>query len=153
MSVGLAFIFHLLFGSPIPYRSPLNILVKIKTKQIRVLRQAEEIVLFSCITAILFCGGYNMPELFVNETFVNIQAVVLGIKTCIFCFVFVWLRATLPRLRYDQLVELCWLNLLPIVVAVIILVPSILIAFDMSPLQATCCLISLPARSKLIKKN
>ena len=43
------------------------------------------------------------------------------------------IRATLPRLRYDQLVELCWLNLLPIAVAFIILVPSILIAFDISP--------------------
>ena len=43
------------------------------------------------------------------------------------------IRATLPRLRYDQLVELCWLNLLPIAVAFIILVPSILIAFDIAP--------------------
>ena len=43
------------------------------------------------------------------------------------------IRVTLPRLRYDQLVELCWLNLLPIAVAFIILVPSILIAFDISP--------------------
>ena len=53
------------------------------------LAEYSSIVLFSCITAILFCGGYNMPELFVNETFVNLQAVVLGIKTCVFCFVFV----------------------------------------------------------------
>jgi NADH-ubiquinone oxidoreductase chain 1 len=97
------------------------------------LGEYSSIVLFSCITAILFLGGYNSPELFVNDTFFNFQSIVLGFKTCVFCFLFVWFRATLPRLRYDQLIELCWLNLLPIAVAFIILVPSILVAFDIAP--------------------
>jgi len=97
------------------------------------LAEYSSIVLFSCITAILFLGGYNMPEIFINNTFFNIQAIFLGIKTCLFCFMFVWFRATLPRLRYDQLIELCWLNLLPVAVAFIIFIPSILIAFDIAP--------------------
>jgi NADH-ubiquinone oxidoreductase chain 1 len=97
------------------------------------LGEYSSIVLFSCITAILFLGGYNLPELFINNSFFNFQSIILGIKTCIFCFMFVWFRATLPRLRYDQLIELCWLNLLPIAVAFIIFVPSILIAFDITP--------------------
>jgi NADH-ubiquinone oxidoreductase chain 1 len=97
------------------------------------LGEYSSIVLFSTITAILFLGGYNMPELFVNDSIFNIQSIVLGLKTCIFCFMFVWFRATLPRLRYDQLIDLCWLNLLPVAVAFIILVPSILIAFDITP--------------------
>jgi NADH-ubiquinone oxidoreductase chain 1 len=97
------------------------------------LAEYSSIVLFSCITAILFLGGYNIPEIFINNTFFNIQSIILGIKTCIFCFMFVWFRATLPRLRYDQLIELCWLNLLPVAVAFIILIPSILVAFDLAP--------------------
>jgi NADH-ubiquinone oxidoreductase chain 1 len=97
------------------------------------LGEYSSIVLFSCLTAILFLGGYNLPELFINDSLLNLQAIILGLKTCIFCFFFVWFRATLPRLRYDQLISLCWLNLLPVAVAFIILVPSILIAFDISP--------------------
>lgn len=97
------------------------------------LGEYSSIVLFSCISSILFLGGYNMPELFVNNTVLNIQSIVLGLKTCLFCFLFVLFRATLPRLRYDQLIDLCWLNLLPVAVAFIILVPSILVAFDIAP--------------------
>nr|YP_010852513.1 NADH dehydrogenase subunit 1 [Aureoboletus raphanaceus]WGL38742.1 NADH dehydrogenase subunit 1 [Aureoboletus raphanaceus] len=97
------------------------------------LAEYSSIVLFSAITAILFLGGYNLPEIIVNGSFINLQSIILGIKTCIFCFLFVLFRATLPRLRYDQLISLCWINLLPIAVAFIILVPSILIAFDIAP--------------------
>jgi NADH-ubiquinone oxidoreductase chain 1 len=97
------------------------------------LAEYSSIVLFSTITAILFLGGYNLPEIFVNESFVNLQSIFLGLKTCIFCFLFVLFRATLPRLRYDGLIELCWLNLLPVAVALILFVPSILIAFDIAP--------------------
>jgi len=53
------------------------------------LGEYSSIVLFSCISAILFLGGYNMPELFVNDSILNIQSIILGLKTCLFCFLFV----------------------------------------------------------------
>lgn len=98
------------------------------------LAEYSSIVLFSCITSILFLGGYNFPELFVNDTYLNLQSIILGLKTCIFCFLFVWFRATFPRVRFDTIIVFCWTMLLPVVMAFIVLVPSILIAFDIIPL-------------------
>jgi NADH-ubiquinone oxidoreductase chain 1 len=98
------------------------------------LGEYSSIVLFSCITAILFLGGYNCPEIFLNDSIISLQSLFLGLKTCIFCYLFVLVRATLPRLRYDQLINLCWLHLLPVAVAFIIIVPSILTAFEINPL-------------------
>ena len=65
------------------------------------LGEYTSIVLMSTLTSILFFGGYNMPELFINDSVINLQRLVLGLKTCFFCFAFVWMRATLPRMRYD----------------------------------------------------
>ena len=47
-----------------------------------------------------------------------------------FCFLFVWVRATLPRMKYNQLIVLCWFYLLPIAISLIVFIPSVLIAFD-----------------------
>lgn len=91
------------------------------------------IVLMSTLTAILFLGGYNLPELFVNNTAINLQSIILGFKTCLFCFLFVWFRATLPRMRYDGLMTFCWTGMLPLAIALVIFVASLLVAFDITP--------------------
>jgi NADH-ubiquinone oxidoreductase chain 1 len=53
------------------------------------LSEYSSIVLMSSLTAILFFGGYNFIEIFENNTVLNIQSIILGLKTCLFCFLFV----------------------------------------------------------------
>lgn len=81
---------------------------------------AEYINMFisSAIMATLFFGGYDIP--FVNESTWNPNvAAIIGIavllaKVFIFIFVFMWIRWTLPRFRYDQLMNLGWKGLIPL---------------------------------------
>ncbi|CCA78118.1 NADH-ubiquinone oxidoreductase chain 1 (mitochondrion) [Serendipita indica DSM 11827] len=94
------------------------------------LAEYSSIVLFSTLTSILFLGGYNCPMIFINDTYLNLESVILGLKTCIFCFMFVWFRSTFPRIRTDQIIKFCWVSLLPMVMAFIILVPCLLVSFD-----------------------
>jgi NADH-ubiquinone oxidoreductase chain 1 len=44
-------------------------------------------------------------------------------------FIFIWVRASFPRIRFDQLMSFCWTVLLPILFAFIILIPSLLYIF------------------------
>jgi NADH-quinone oxidoreductase subunit H len=62
----------------------------------------------SAIAATLFFGGWIGPFGLLNGPWW------LFVKVIVFAFVFVWLRATLPRLRYDQLMRLSWGVLLPL---------------------------------------
>jgi NADH-ubiquinone oxidoreductase chain 1 len=62
-----------------------------------------------------------------------LSSIILGVKSSMMIFVFIWARASFPRIRFDQLMSFCWTVLLPIVVAFIILVPCILYAFDLLP--------------------
>lgn len=81
---------------------------------------AEYINMFisSVIMATLFFGGYDMP--FVNEANLspNIAAIVGGValmvKAGFFIFLFMWVRWTIPRFRYDQLMNLGWKSLFPL---------------------------------------
>jgi NADH-ubiquinone oxidoreductase chain 1 len=59
----------------------------------------------------------------------------LGFKSSLLIFTFIWVRASFPRIRFDQLMSFCWTVLLPIVFAFIILVPCILYSFDIFPVN------------------
>lgn len=63
----------------------------------------------------------------------TIHGVIIGVKTCMMIFTFIWARASFPRIRYDQLMSYCWTVLLPIVIAFLLLVPCILYNFDIIP--------------------
>jgi NADH-quinone oxidoreductase subunit H len=79
---------------------------------------AEYVNIFSmcAIAATLFLGGWNGPTF--DE---SVPAIISGIlptvwflaKTYLLIFLFFWVRATLPRLRYDQLMQLGWKRLIP----------------------------------------
>lgn len=117
------------------------------------LAEYASIVLICIFTSILFLGGYlNLFSLdfmlnsfllfdiinvefftaWFKDTNVNffsvafaglISSLMLGLKSCVMIFVFIWARASLPRIRFDQLMSYCWTILLPIIIAFIILIP------------------------------
>ncbi len=79
---------------------------------------AEYINIFtmSALTATIFLGGWNGPTfdgLLPSSITWIFPLLWFGLKTFAIVFVFFWIRATLPRLRYDQLMELGWKRLIP----------------------------------------
>jgi len=127
------------------------------------LAEYASIVLICIFTSILFLGGYlkmfSLDFLIngffffdiinvdffkniyteANISFINtlldglISSLMLGIKSCLLIFVFIWARASLPRIRFDQLMSYCWTVLLPIVIAFIILVPCVVYSLSLIP--------------------
>jgi NADH-ubiquinone oxidoreductase chain 1 len=124
------------------------------------LAEYASIVLICILITILFLGGYlynYIPDLYIYVIkYINVDlyynylsnkeiwfsnptlegltfSISLGIKSCIMIFVFIWVRASFPRIRFDQLMSFCWTVLLPIVIAFIVLVPCILYSFGIIP--------------------
>jgi NADH-quinone oxidoreductase subunit H len=69
------------------------------------------IIVVSRLTTTLFLGGWNIP--FVDPP-TWVDPIVVLVKTLLLVFFFIWVRATLPRLRYDQLMALGWKVFLPV---------------------------------------
>src|SRR5947209_1572871 len=67
----------------------------------------------SAVAATLFFGGWS---LFGLENFPVVSILILLVKMAFFLFLFIWIRATLPRIRYDRLMRLGWQLLLPLAV-------------------------------------
>jgi NADH-quinone oxidoreductase subunit H len=89
----------------------------------------------SAILAILFFGGYNYPGMqwMVENVGVNtaniLGIVVLFIKICGFIFFYMWVRWTIPRFRYDQLMHLGWKILIPLSIVNIVVTGVCLLLF------------------------
>ena len=75
---------------------------------------------------------YVYTEYFLNNSIVDglFYGLSLGLKSSILIFIFIWVRASFPRIRFDQLMSFCWTVLLPILFGFIILIPCILYIFN-----------------------
>jgi NADH-quinone oxidoreductase subunit H len=84
----------------------------------------------SAIMAILFFGGYNFPGMshFSGNTLAILGIAAFATKIFLFIFVIMWIRWTIPRFRFDQLMHLGWKSLLPLSL-INLLVTGLVIAF------------------------
>jgi NADH-ubiquinone oxidoreductase chain 1 len=124
------------------------------------LAEYASIVLICILTTILFLGGYLYYSVdlyilgiikYINIDYYSVYiankkvwfenpiiegllyGISLGLKSSIMIFIFIWIRASFPRIRFDQLMSFCWTILLPLIIAFILLVPCILYSFDILP--------------------
>ena len=126
------------------------------------LAEYASIVLICLLTSILFLGGYlfnymplvNLLQYVDFYSYLKLKwliisiydnpssyplvqgvlhSVTLAVKTCIMIFIFIWARASLPRIRFDQLMSFCWTVLLPVVISYVVLVPCVMYSFDIIP--------------------
>ena len=96
------------------------------------LGEYANMILMSAMASILFLGGWLPPMDL--PIFTAIPGFVwFALKISAILFLFLWIRATLPRYRYDQLMRLGWKVFLPLTFIFVILVSSYLIVFDKIP--------------------
>ena len=89
-------------------------------------------ILMSGMTVILFLGGWLPP--LDNPIFQAVPGLVwFTLKIGLILFLFLWVRATLPRYRYDQLMRLGWKVFLPLSLAWVVITAGVVVAFDLFP--------------------
>jgi NADH-quinone oxidoreductase subunit H len=95
------------------------------------LGEYANMILMSAMTSILFLGGWLAPFNLPTPTWMGPLWLIL--KICAVLFVFLWVRATFPRYRYDQLMRLGWKVFLPLSMAYLVIVAGVLLAFGWLP--------------------
>jgi NADH-quinone oxidoreductase subunit H len=96
------------------------------------LGEYANMILMAAMTSILFLGGW-LPPMDI-EIFTWIPGPIwFAFKIAFVIFLFLWVRATFPRYRYDQLMRLGWKIFLPISLATVVIVGGFVVAFDLAP--------------------
>ena len=96
------------------------------------LGEYANMILMSGMTVVLFLGGWLPPfEIYPLTTVPGPIWFVLKIMAVLFCFL--WVRATFPRYRYDQLMRLGWKVFLPLSLVFVVLTAGFLLVFDLLP--------------------
>lgn len=88
------------------------------------LAEYGHIILMSLLNVLLFFGGWLSPIPGLPDS-----PLWLALKTSFFIFAFIWVRASFPRIRYDQLMQLLWKNYLPLSLGYVIFISSVMYAF------------------------
>jgi NADH-quinone oxidoreductase subunit H len=100
------------------------------------LGEYANMILMSALTTILFLGGWLPPVAFAPFTWVP-GPIWFILKVCLCLFVFVWVRGTMPRFRYDQLMRLGWKVFLPLSLGWLVLTAAVLMATGWLPGQTS----------------
>ena len=82
-------------------------------------------ITMSAVVVTLFFGGPNGLIPAIPGATIYMPIIWFVLKTVAFCFIYVWFRAALPRLRYDQLMDLGWKRLIPLTLAWLLMVAAI----------------------------
>nr|QQY98454.1 NADH dehydrogenase subunit 1 [Chrysaora quinquecirrha] len=82
------------------------------------LAEYASIIFMSALFSVLFLGG--------SHSIIGDSPLILGTKTILLTFLFVWIRASYPRIRYDQLMMLLWKSYLPITIAIVAVTASLI---------------------------
>ncbi len=96
------------------------------------LGEYANMILMAGMTTILFLGGWLAPMDIALFTWIP-GPVWFALKLASVLFVFLWVRATFPRYRYDQLMRLGWKVFLPISLTAVAIVGGAVVAFDLAP--------------------
>jgi NADH-quinone oxidoreductase subunit H len=70
----------------------------------------------ACVATLLFLGGWNGPIFGPYPLQVILPVIWFIAKVFVFLFIYIWVRGTLPRFRYDQLMAFGWKFLLPVAI-------------------------------------
>ena len=96
------------------------------------LGEYANMILMSAMTSVLFLGGWLPPMDIAPFNWIP-GPIWLALKIVFCLFIFVWVRATFPRYRYDQLMRLGWKVFLPLSLLAVAVVSGVLVAFDLAP--------------------
>jgi NADH-quinone oxidoreductase subunit H len=95
----------------------------------------------SAMIATLFFGGWDVPFTQADNIgpvslgMVLLSILIFALKCSFFLFLFIWIRWTLPRFRYDQLMALGWKVFLPVALAYIVIVAGVILALDAAGIE------------------
>jgi NADH-quinone oxidoreductase subunit H len=93
------------------------------------LAEYSSMILMSGLTVLMFLGGW----LSILSKFIEIpifDSIIFALKICLILFFYIWVRASFPRYRIDQLMRLCWKIFLPLSLAFVIFILAIIFSFN-----------------------